>query len=127
MVVNSSEFGLLEDRRMPATTLERWRRFVDEDPIAFELLAESKWQKLDPRTSEEYDERRANDRSELIIVETPTVHDVLHQGRLLTLNNRREISTRRGLIVASPWATGKSTRSSLPLASAPTVTRISSR
>ncbi|MGK5628905.1 hypothetical protein [Streptomyces sp. URMC 123] len=42
-------------------------------------------------------------------METPTVRDVLHQGRLLTLVNRREISARRGLIVSGPWAMGTST------------------
>ncbi|MFJ5116169.1 TniB family NTP-binding protein [Streptomyces sp. NPDC088551] len=109
MVVNAPEFGLPEDRRMPTTTLEGWRRFVDEDPIAFDLLAVDDWKALGPRARDEYDEGRVNYHSELIIVETPTVRDVLHQGRLLTLVNRREISARRGLIVSGPWATGKST------------------
>ncbi|MFE2185906.1 ATP-binding protein [Streptomyces sp. NPDC059455] len=109
MVVNAPEFGLPEDRRMPTTTLEGWRRFVDEDPIVFDLVPEDEWKDLDPRARDEYDEGRVNYHSELIIVETPTVRDVLHQGRLLTLVNRREISARRGLIVSGPWATGKST------------------
>ena len=47
--------------------------------------------------------------SELIVVHTPTIKDVIHQGRLLTLLNQREISARRGLIVSGPWATGKTT------------------
>ena len=40
---------------------------------------------------------------------TSTVREVIRQGRLLTLLNRREISARRGLIVSGPWTTGKST------------------
>ncbi|WP_310728261.1 ATP-binding protein [Streptomyces sp. N2A] len=109
MVVNPYDFRLPEDRRMPTTTLEGWRRFVDEDPIAFLLLPEDEWKDLPPRAWDKYDEGRVNYHSELIIVETPTIRDVLHQGRLLTLVNRREISARRGLIVSGLWATGKST------------------
>lgn len=109
MVVNIPGFGLPDDRRVPTTTLEGWRRFVDEDPIVFELLPSEEWLDLDPRARGEYDEGRVNYHSELVIVETPTIRQVLHQGRLLTLVNRREISARRGLIVSGPWATGKST------------------
>lgn len=109
MVVDTGEFGLPEDRRMPTTTLEGWRRFVFGDPIVFTLLAEDDWNRLDERDRDAYDEARVDYHSELIIVETPTIRDVLHQGRLLTLVNRREISARRGLIVSGPWATGKST------------------
>lgn len=66
MVVNAQEFGLPEDRRMPTTTLEGWRRFVDEDPIVFDLLPEDEWKDLDPRVRDEYDEGRVNYHSELI-------------------------------------------------------------
>lgn len=109
MVVSTPAAELPDSRRKPTTTLENWRRFVDEDPIPFELLPPDAWQDLDSQARDEYDEGRVNYHSELIIVETPTVRDVTHQGRLLTLVNRREISARRGLIVSGPWATGKST------------------
>ena len=33
--------GQLEDRRQPTTTLEGWRRFVDADEAAFELLPDA--------------------------------------------------------------------------------------
>jgi hypothetical protein len=98
-----------DDRRMPTTTLEGWRRFVFDDPLTVTLLAEADWKALDEQARDVYDEARVDYHSELIIVETPTIREVLHQGRLLTLVNRREISARRGLIVSGPWATGKST------------------
>jgi len=44
-----------------------------------------------------------------VVVATSTVREVVRQGRLLTLLNRREISARRGLIVSGLPATGKST------------------
>lgn len=109
MVVNLNDFGLPPDRRPPTTTLDGWRRFVEEDPVVFELLAEDDWIALEEPDRDQYDEGRVNYHSELIIVETPTVREVLRQGRLLVLVNRREISARRGLIVSGPWATGKST------------------
>ncbi|MGW7754485.1 hypothetical protein ACWGK6_23635 [Streptomyces violaceusniger] len=109
MVVNFPEFGMADDRRLPTTTLEGWRRFVNSDPLTFDLLPEDDWQTLEDLARHEYDEARVNYHSELIVVETPTIHEVTHQGRLLTLVNRREISARRGLIVSGPWATGKST------------------
>ena len=107
MVVGPGTFETPEDRRMPTTTLTSWRRFVAEDPVAFTLLPEDDWLNLDGADKDEYDEARVNYHSELIIVETPTIREVLHQGRLLTLVNRREISARRGMIVSGPWATGK--------------------
>ncbi len=109
MVVAAQEFGMPDDRRMPTTTLEGWRRFVLDDPLAVTPLADDDWKALDEQARDAYDEARVDYHSELIIVETPTIREVLHQGRLLTLVNRREISARRGLIVSGPWATGKST------------------
>jgi hypothetical protein len=106
---DNQEFGLPDDRRMPTTTLEGWRRFVFDDPLTLTLLTDGDWRALDERARDAYDEARVDYHSELIIVETPTIREVLHQGRLLTLVNRREISARRGLIVSGPWATGKST------------------
>jgi hypothetical protein len=98
-----------DERRRPTTTLEGWRRFVGEDPYDVALLPESDRLDLTEQEDERYKELRVNYHSELIIVETPTIRDVLRQGRLLTLINRREISARRGLIVSGAWATGKST------------------
>lgn len=109
MVVVAEHFGMPDNRRMPTTTLPNWRRFVNDDPPEFELLPAESWAALIGPERDEYDETRVDYHSELIIVETPTIREILRQGRLLTLVNRRQISARRGLIVSGPWATGKST------------------
>nr|WP_221195324.1 TniB family NTP-binding protein [Hoyosella altamirensis] len=64
---------------------------------------------LDDLDREKYDERRIAYHSELVIIETSTVREIIHQGRLLMLLNQRDISARRSLIVDGPWASGKST------------------
>lgn len=109
MVVDPGALTMFEERRMPTTTLQAWRRFVVDDPLEFVLLPHEVWLALDDIERDRYDEARVTYHSELVIVETPTIREILHQGRLLTLVNRREISARRGLIVSGPWATGKST------------------
>lgn len=103
------EFGPFDERRMPTTTLDGWNRFVLDDAVVFVLLADDLWRALDGPDLDAYEEAQVTYHSELIVVETPTIQDVLRQGRLLTLVNRRETSARRGLIVSGPWATGKST------------------
>ena len=45
----------------------------------------------------------------MIIVATYAVREVARQGWLLTVLNRREISSRRGLTVSRQQTTGKST------------------
>jgi hypothetical protein len=45
----------------------------------------------------------------MIVVTASTIRQILHQGRLLTLLNQREIGARGGLIVSGPAATGKTT------------------
>ncbi len=97
------------DRREPTMTLTGWRRFVDAAPASFELLPDEQWQALSDTERDGYDEARVNYHSEMVVVATSTVREVAHQGRLLTLLNRREISARRGLIVSGLQTTGKST------------------
>jgi len=97
------------DRREPTMTLTGWRRFVDAAPASFELLPDEQWQALSDTDRDGYDEARINYHSEMVVVATSTVREVAHQGRLLTLLNRREISARRGLIVSGLQTTGKST------------------
>ena len=109
MVVSAADLGLIDDRRLPTTTLDGWRRFVDEDPLTVDLLPEADLAGLDAAERADYDETRMKHHSELIVVETSTVREVVHQGRLLMLLNQREVSARRGLIVSGQWATGKST------------------
>ncbi|MBN6056640.1 ATP-binding protein [Nonomuraea sp. RK-328] len=98
-----------EDRRDPTTTLEGWRRFVDDAPAGFDLLPVDQWRALNDDQRSSYNDKRITYHSELAVVATSTVRQVAKQGRLLTLLNRRETSARRGMIVSGPWTTGKST------------------
>lgn len=106
---NDRSAASIEDRRALTTTLQGWRRFVAADPVTFALLPDRQWRQLDETGRWVYDEDRIRYHSELIVVATSAVREVMHQGRLLTLLNQREISARRGLIVSGAWATGKST------------------
>ncbi len=109
MVVTTPSLGIIDDRRAPTTTLAGWRQFVQDDPVTLDLLPEPDWATLDAASRTEYDEARIKYHSELIVVETSTVRDVIRQGRLLSLLNQREVCARRGLIVSGAAATGKST------------------
>ncbi len=103
------ELELDADRREPTMTLAGWRRFVDAPPAVFDLADEQGWQALGEAERAAYDEARINYHSEMVVVATSAVRQVAHQGRLLTMLNRREISARRGLIVSGLQTTGKST------------------
>ncbi|WP_220489606.1 ATP-binding protein [Promicromonospora sukumoe] len=100
---------LVESRRGSTTTLTGWREFVAGEPIRFDLLDQDTLAGLTPARRAVYDEQRVAYHSELIVVETSAVRNVIHQGRLLSLLNQREISARRSLIVSGPGATGKTT------------------
>ncbi|MEV4125024.1 ATP-binding protein [Nocardia sp. NPDC049707] len=99
----------LEDRRLPTTTLEGWRRFVESEPSAQQLLDEREWTKLTDGDRIEYDEARIAHHSELVVVTTSTIREITNEGRMLTLLNQRENGARRGLIISGPAATGKTT------------------
>lgn len=101
--------NLPTDSRAPTTTLEGWRSFVEDEPHAFELLPERQFKALPVARRELYDESRISYHSDLGVIQTSTVRNIIHQGRLLTMLNQREISARRGLIVSGPWASGKTT------------------
>lgn len=99
----------MDDARIPTTTLRGWRRFVEAEIAHFTLLEEGTWQGLDPDQREAYDDARMQYHSELIVVETSSVSDIVRQGRLLMLLNRQERGARRGMIVSGEWTTGKTT------------------
>ncbi len=98
-----------DERIEPPTTLTGWRRFVEKDPAAFHLSGPDQWKSMDDDQRADYDEARINYHSELQVVRTSTVKAVAHQGRLLTLLNRREEGARRGLIISGLRTTGKTT------------------
>jgi hypothetical protein len=98
-----------QERRDPTTTLTGWRQFVDTDPASFTLLAGEQLAALTGQGRAAYDEARLDYHSELVVVTTSAVRQVIRQGGLLTVLNRREIGARRGLIVSGDGTTGKTT------------------
>lgn len=91
------------------TTVQGWRRFVTEVPAAPQLLAPSVWPSLDEDKRTAYDEDRLDHHSRLLVVQTPTIRDVVNTGRRLVLLNRTAAYGRSGLIVSGPARTGKTT------------------
>ncbi|MEU8584618.1 ATP-binding protein [Streptomyces abikoensis] len=98
-----------EERIEPSTTLVGWRRFVEKDPATFDLASPQQWEAMTDDERADYDEARIDYHSELQVVRTSTVKEVAHQGRLLTLLNRREEGARRGMIISGERTTGKTT------------------
>ena len=99
----------LEDRRLPTSTLDGWRRFVHADPSAVQLLPADQLAALSAQQRDAYDEARIAHHAELVVVTTSTIQEITDEGRLLTLLNQREIGARRGLMVSGDAATGKTT------------------
>lgn len=108
MAVISDE-GPADSLHETALTLAGWRRFVDAEAPSFDLIPEQQWTALTETDRAAYDDARISYHSEMVTVATPLVRDVIRQGRLLMMLNRRERSARRGMIVSGPWTTGKST------------------
>lgn len=107
--MTAAQSGQLEDRRLPTSTLEGWRRFVNADPSTIDLLPEDTWSGLSTAQRRDYDEARIAHHAELVVVTTSTIAEIADEGHLLTLMNQREIGARRGLIVSGDAATGKTT------------------
>jgi Bacterial TniB protein len=93
----------------PLTTKEGWRNWVETEPHPPNSIAETAWQQLDPTTRDLHTDARLAYHSDLVIVNTPTIREVITTGRRLVLLNRSQISARRGLIVTGAPATGKTT------------------
>lgn len=106
MVTSSDDLDTLSQ---PVTTLSGWRRFVDAPQATFTLAAEAERAAMTGTEVEIYDERRARYHAELVVVQTSTVRSVTRHGRKLVVLNQGEVGARRGLIVAGPAATGKTT------------------
>jgi hypothetical protein len=96
-------------QQLQLTTVQGWRRFVTEVPTAPELLTEPGLSSLDEDQRAAYDEDRLDHHSRLLVVQTPTVRDVVNTGRRLVLLNRTAHYGRSGLIVSGPARTGKTT------------------
>ena len=98
-----------EYEQLQLTTLDGWRRFAAETPSAPALLPEEVWSSLSGDKREAYDERRLEHHSRLLVVQTPTIREVVNTGRRLILLNRTAHFGRSGLIVSGPARTGKTT------------------
>jgi hypothetical protein len=96
-------------QHLQLTTVEGWRQFVDEVPAAPQLLDTSVWSGLEQDKRAAYDEDRLDHHSRLLVVQTPTIREVVNTGRRLVLLNRSAHYGRSGLIVSGPARTGKTT------------------
>jgi hypothetical protein len=77
-----------DDREhLQLTTLQGWRRFVAEVPAVPNLLAESVWSSLEADKRADYDDARIEHHSRLLVVQTPTIREVVTRGRRLVLLN----------------------------------------
>jgi hypothetical protein len=98
------------DARHPLTTKEGWAAFVSRSyPDPPRLLSAGDLRQLDPLEREIYDEARQDYHSELLLVATPDIRQIITTGSKLIVNNRGKQLGRRGLIVSGPSGTGKST------------------
>ena len=93
----------------PLTTKEGWRRFVDKEPSPPALLSDAELARLNPARQAGYDEARIDYHSDLPLVNTPVIRQVIGTSRLLIQLNRHQVSARRGVIISGASGTGKTT------------------
>jgi hypothetical protein len=91
------------------TTLKGWRAFAAERPEVPPLLPEQQWWALGEDDRFAYDEARLAHHAKLLVVATPTIHQVIIEGRRLQYLNRHAEVGRCGLILSGPARTGKTT------------------
>ncbi|MFD7027479.1 AAA family ATPase [Streptomyces sp. NPDC059917] len=101
--------GAHDDRNNPLTTKDGWREFVDDAPFYPSMLSLRAFKALTEEKRLAYNEPRLDYHSRLVIVDTPTAHDVFTTGQSLVVLNRHRLSGRRGLIVTGKAGTGKTT------------------
>lgn len=91
------------------TTLAGWRGFVTEMPAMPNLLPDPIWSGLDNDKRACYDDDRIDHHSRLLVVQTPTIRQVITSGRRLVQLNKHAHYGRCGLMVSGPARTGKTT------------------
>ena len=91
------------------TTLAGWRGFVAEVPAVPDLLPEATWAALEDGKRACYDDDRIDHHSRLLVVQTPTIRQVINSGRRLIQLNKNAHYGRCGLMVSGPARTGKTT------------------
>ena len=89
------------------TTLAGWRGFVAEVPAVPDLLPEATWAALEDGKRACYDDDRIDHHSRLLVVQTPTIRQVINSGRRLIQLNKTAHYGRCGLMVSGPARTGK--------------------
>lgn len=89
------------------TTLDGWRRFLEEPPPPPPRLTDNEYDTLGEAGQAAFDEARLDHHARLLVVRTSVVRHTVTCGRRLVLLNRHAISARRGLIVSGAAGTGK--------------------
>ena len=97
------------DEHLQLTTLAGWRGFVAEMPAVPDLLPEAVWAALEDDKRACYDDDRIDHHSRLLVVQTPTIRQVINSGRRLIQLNKNAHYGRCGLMVSGPARTGKTT------------------
>lgn len=98
-----------EYRHLQLTTLAGWRGFVTEMPAAPDLLPDAIWSGLEDDKRACYDDDRIDHHCRLLVVQTPTIRQVVTSGRRLVQLNKNAHYGRCGLMVSGPARTGKTT------------------
>ena len=98
-----------EHEHLQLTTLAGWRGFVAEMPAVPDLLPEPAWTALEDGKRGCYDDDRIDHHSRLLVVQTPTIRQVINSGRRLIQMNKNAHYGRCGLMVSGPARTGKTT------------------
>ncbi|MEU4234848.1 TniB family NTP-binding protein [Nonomuraea sp. NPDC026600] len=91
------------------TTLAGWRGFIAEIPAVPDLLPEAIWAGLHDDKRACYDDDRIDHHGRLLVVQTPTIRQVITAGRRLIQLNKHAHYGRCGLMVSGPARTGKTT------------------
>lgn len=98
-----------EYAHLQLTTLAGWRGFVTEMPAVPDLLPEAVWAGLHDDKRACYDDDRIDHHARLLVVQTPTIRQVITAGRRLIQLNKHAHYGRCGLMVSGPARTGKTT------------------
>ncbi|WP_237110099.1 TniB family NTP-binding protein [Nonomuraea sp. MG754425] len=98
-----------EHQHLQLTTLAGWRGFVTEMRAVPDLLPEAIRSSLDDDKRACYDDERIDHHSRLLVVQTPTIRQIITAGRRLIQLNKNAHYGRCGLMVSGPARTGKTT------------------
>jgi hypothetical protein len=98
-----------DDYHRHLTTLDGWRQFTAAAQQPSAQLPQDRWEALAEDERAVYDDARLDYHTQMTIVATSTLQQVVTAGRRLALLNRHAVSARRGLILSGAAGTGKTT------------------